>query len=401
MRRILSFVLLAFAVGCGGDDGGSGDPPIEGPRPAKRSDISGVFDPSSGQLVVFGGDTGPIVNQLPMPEYLDDTWLLDPMAGTWTEVDASGPSARGRYAAALDPAGSRMLLFGGRFRAAGTGGAYTLYDDLWAFDFGARTWTELDAGGSGPSPRIFATSVYDPGADKLYLFGGSTSTDGAFLDPSDEVWSYSGGTWTLETTAGTAPSSRVFHAYTYDPQRNRLVVFGGQVGDFVSPSLGDLYALDLSTMTWSQLDSGTGPSGRFLGMLTYDSDQDLYLMMGGHADPGVANDVWAFSPTAGAWAQLASGDSFTGEALGCLGNPREIPIGYVNEDLNVPERRQAGVLAYHDGRMLVFGGESDCSDHLDDVWSLDTSTGTWTERLAARSGESCARRQAACQCLCL
>ena len=28
------------------------------------------------------------------------------------------------------------------------------------------------------------------------------------------------------------PSRRLFVAYTYDSQRNRLIVFGGQVGDF-------------------------------------------------------------------------------------------------------------------------------------------------------------------------
>ena len=393
---------LLLSMACGGDDGGDGgEPPIEGPRPGKRSDVSGVIDSTTGEMLVFGGDNGPIVNQLPSPAYLDDTWLLD-LDGGWTQVDVAGPSARGRYATASDAGGSRMFLFGGRFRTAGTTGDYTLFNDLWSFDFAARTWTELNAGGGlAPAPRIFATSVYDPGSDKLFVFGGSTSTSGLNLTPSDEVWSYSGGAWTLETTTGTAPTSRVFHAYAYDSQRNRLVVFGGQVGDFVSPSLGDLYALDLSTLTWSQLDSGSGPSGRFLGMLAYDAGNDRYLMMGGHADPGVANDVWAFDPGANSWQVLASGDSFTGDALGCLGNPREIPTGYVNEDLNVPERRQAGVFDYHDGRAIVFGGESDCSDHLDDVWSLDTTSGTWTERSEARSGESCARRAAACECLCL
>lgn len=398
------FVALAAACG-GGDDGGDDTPDAGFPddvRPSKRSDVAGVTDPVTGTIVVFGGDDGPIVNQTPSPAYRADTWVLDPASG-WSEVTAGGPSARGRYAASYDPGAGRMLVFGGRFRTAGTTGDYTLYNDTWSFDFMARTWTMLDDGAGAPAARSFPTSVYDTTTGKLFLFGGDTNPAALDVSPDMTVWSYDGSQWQQEAAIGNGPSTRLFMAYTYDSQRRRLVVFGGQVGDFVTPSFNDIYALDLDLMTWSQLHDGAGtaPSGRFSSALFYDEAGDRYLMFGGHADPGVTNDVWAFDPGTNAWSELAGGDSFTGGALGCLGNSREIPIGYVTEDLSAPERRSGGVVGVLDGAVWLFGGESDCSDHLDDLWRFDPGTGSWAEVIEARTGESCARRNDACECLCL
>ncbi len=408
IRRVL--VLGLLVTGCGDGDAPSADagapdaaafPAAD--RPGKRSDTAGVADPTTGTIALFGGDNGPIVNQIPSPAYLADTWVLDPEDG-WTEVAATGPSARGRHAVAIDPTGGRMFAFGGRFRPAGQSGAYTLFNELWAFDYANRTWTLVDDGtNAAPAPRYFATAAYDDASDTLYVFGGGTNTDPLALQTAVDVWAHDGDGWTEITPAGSAPPPRLFMAYTYDPARNQLIVFGGQIGDFVTPSRNDLYALDLASGVWTQLHDGAGtaPSGRFSAMMTYDAAGDRYLLVGGHADAGVTNDVWAFSPASGAWGEVAGGDAFTGAALGCLGNPREIPAGYVDQDLAAPERRSGGVFAVLDGDAWLFGGESDCSDHLDDTWRLDLTSGTWTELIDARSGESCARRNDACECLCL
>jgi hypothetical protein len=400
---LVAGLAAAMVMACG-DDGGNSDPDSGFPdevRPSKRSDVAGITDPTTGTIAVFGGDDGPIVNQTPSPAYRADTWVLDPAAG-WSEVTANGPSARGRYGGAYDPDG-RMLVFGGRFRTAGTTGDYTLYNDTWAFDFMARTWTRVDDGATAPAARSFPTSAFDPGSDKLYVFGGDTNPAALGVTPDMNVWSFDGGQWQQEGAVGSAPSTRLFMAYTYDSSRNRLVVFGGQVGDFITPSFNDTYALDLDLMTWSQLHDGAGaaPSGRFSSALFYDTSADRYLLFGGHADPGVTNDIWSFDPSANTWTELASGDDFTGGALGCLNNPREIPVGYVTEDLAAPERRSGGVVGMVDGAVWLFGGESDCSDHLDDLWRFDPTSATWSEVIEARSGESCARRNDACECLCL
>ncbi len=402
VRSALLAALILLPLGCG-DDGGGGDglgPLPTDPRPGKRSDVATVADPATGTIVLFGGDNGPIVNQTPSPAYIGDTWVLDPSSG-WTQIAGAGPSARGRYAAAYDPAG-KMWIVGGRSRAASSG-PYDLYGDVWTFDYTARQWTEVSDGSGGPAPRYFATAAYDADNERLVVFGGATNTDPLALQISSEVWTFDGNTWTQQTAVGTAPSQRLYMAYAYDTSRNRLLVFGGQVGDFVSAAYNDLYALDLATMTWSRLHDGVGsaPPGRFSAMLTYDEAGDRYLVFGGHADPGVANDVWSFDPSTSTWTELSAGDQFTGAALGCLGNSREIPKEYVTEDLSAPERRSGGAMAVLGESLFVAAGESDCSDHLDDVWVFDLPSRAWTELLESRSGESCTRRGDDCPCLCL
>ncbi|MBL4634409.1 MAG: hypothetical protein JKY56_11085 [Kofleriaceae bacterium] len=414
MRRTkqLAFLFLAIAglsTGCGGDKDDTGNPiPVDAGglvndvSPSKRSDIHGAMDPATGSFAVFGGDDGPIVNQTPMARYRSDTWLFTQGIG-WEDVSSAGPSARGRQAVAYDSSSQRMLIFGGRFRPEGMTGNYTLFGDLWSFGFADKAWTQLSDGQGGPQARYFATSAFDSDSGTFYVYGGATSSSALSIRLAEDLWSFKDNVWTQVTTSGSAPSpARLFMAYTHDTKRNALIAFGGQIGDFVSPALNDVYSLDLATGVWSALPAtGTAPSGRFSSLMTYDTQGDRYIMMGGHADLGVTNDVWAYSPDAGSWDQLYVGDTFTGGPLGCLGNPREIPKTYMVQDTSGPERRSGGFLGYSDNSVWLFGGESDCSDHLDDTWRLDLSDNSWNEELSATSGESCARQNSDCQCLCL
>src|SRR3990172_5984924 len=76
-------------------------------------------------------------------------------AQTWRPlVPASGPPPRRNAAAIYDPAGDRVVLFGGR----GSSGDRA---DLWALDLVTDTWAELP-GGAGPSPRFTHVALHDP-----------------------------------------------------------------------------------------------------------------------------------------------------------------------------------------------------------------------------------------------
>ncbi|MGE3635496.1 MAG: kelch repeat-containing protein [Sandaracinaceae bacterium] len=409
--RLAMGVLVSLALGAcdgsmpavdagGGDGGGDAGPILSTVRPGKRSDVGGVADPASNSIVIFGGDDGPIVNQIPTPNFRDDTWLFQPSAG-WMEITvATPPSARARSAYGYDATNPRMIVFGGRYRSA-TSGPYTLYNDLWAFDFAARTWTMLhDGSGSAPAPRYFAgLAVAADGT--IYVLGGGTNTDALNFTIAEDIWSFDGTSWTMRPRVGTPPSPRLFETWIHDVGRNRMLAFGGQRGDFFTAAYNELYAVELGTGEWSQLDPGTGPSGRFNGMGVHDTTMDRYIVFGGHPDVGTANDVWAWNAASGGWTQVSTGDQFTGGALGCLGNPAEIPSSYVTQDLSSPERRQGGVFGILGNDAWLFGGEGDCSDHLDDVWRLSLSGGGWSEIIEARTGESCDRRGDDCQCLCL
>ena len=144
---MLRFVMVAAlsVVGCKGEDTDS-DAPVgdlnyvqDSTVPSKRSEVLAATHAPSNQIMIFGGNEGPIVNQIPTAVFRNDTWVFEPGVG-WTEVETdTQPKKRGRYSMVVDEAGNRALLFGGRFRREGESGDYELFNDLWEFSFDDRT----------------------------------------------------------------------------------------------------------------------------------------------------------------------------------------------------------------------------------------------------------------------
>ena len=177
-------------------------------------------------------------------------------------------------------------------------------------------------------------------------------------------------------------------------------------GDFQSMAYNDFYALDFDDFDWDRLHNGSSdgdaPSTRMHPAVAYDADRDRYLAFGGHTDIGDANDLWAFDRGEKTWELIYEGDVFDQTVLGCLDNESEVPADYVDPDLSAPERRHRGMHGFLYDNLWVFGGmHAECSDHLDDTWRYELSTDTWHEVIEARTGESCARRNDDCACLCL
>ena len=287
-------------------------------RPTKRSEVIAVAHEAGGEILMFGGNDAPIVDQIPRAAYRDDTWIFQAGVG-WSELSVDGPHARGRYGATYDADGGRALLFGGRFREDGGSGNYDLFDDLWAFDFESGTWDELDADG-GPSARYYPQLAWYDGA--LYVYGGLTNADPLAFQRSDELWKWTDGDgWEEISTSGDAPSPRAFYGTALDSARGHLVLFAGQVGDFQSLAFNDLYSLDLESGAWQELDNGGNgaPFTRMHPHIQYDGTRDRILLFGGHTDIGDDNDLWEFPAGGGEWDRIAEGDAFTGEGFGCYG----------------------------------------------------------------------------------
>ncbi len=116
-----------------------------------------AYDPSTGQLVLFGGQ-GYV-------SYLGDTWTWD--GSNWTEQSpAQSPPARWDTSMAYDPSTGQLVLFGGWDGSNSLG-------DTWTWD--GSTWAEQSPSES-PSPRLDASMAYDPSTGQLVLFGGSPGT---------------------------------------------------------------------------------------------------------------------------------------------------------------------------------------------------------------------------------
>ncbi len=365
-------------------------------RPTRLSEHSAVYDPARLEMIVFGGTPS-----IPMncsfggaTEFKSETWIYSDPCNQWLKVDGDGPPAAGRHASVW--ADGSMWLFGGRYRAEEDAeGPYTMFDELYRFDVAKREWSRVSVEGEVPSARANAAMAYDGRRGRLWLFGGNTSADGSNTVLDDELWYFDLETLSWSPTlggGGSPPPARYAHNLLYDSRRDALVVFGGSQGITADGGFGSngLWAAKVADGQWRQLgsDGGSQPDTRFWSGLVYDSEDDSYLLFGGHDDTalGNRNDTWRFHPESNAWEQLATGDSFNKEARDFC----DFPPDFATIDFDMPERRNAHAFVWSEGcgHALLFGGKTDCGS-TDDVWRLKNDA--WQERQQATEGEVCLR----------
>ena len=341
--------------------------PTGGPPPA-RKEHSAILDPSTNQMIVFGGTAS-----VSPPPDLNDVWSLTTSGSPWTSVTTAGsiPPRRTGHSAVYDATNSRMTIFGG-----GLGQSSPCANDVWVLSNanrvnGTPTWSQLNPSGTAPVPRIFHTAVYDQASNRMVVFGGNNcfSAGAQFYN---DVWVLSnanglGGTptWSQLSPAGVSPPARENLSAVYDAGSNRMIVFGGY--SFVVPGnnffYNDVWVLSNAnglggTPTWTQLSpAGTLISARAGHIAVYDpSSNRMIVFAGGTA--GSLNDVWVLSNANGltgtaAWTQL----SVTGTLPAARGE-------------------HTGVYDAASNRMIVFGGVPDSGPPLNDTWVLTNANGS-------------------------
>jgi hypothetical protein len=270
-----------------------------------RETPSAVYDPSSNRLILFGGLSLEIAS-----DSYNEVWVLSNANGlggtpTWTQLSPSAPSGfppgRSSLSAIYDPASNRMIVFGGG--QFGGGIFSTLFNDTWVLTNanglgGSPTWLPLSPVGGPPAPRAGQVAVYDTQNNRMIVFGGGNN---GIEDVPNDVWVLSnanglGGTptWTQLSPAGAAPSPREHFAAGYDPNTNRMMIFGGCCywtnDTWVLTNANGLGA----TPQWVQLaPTGTLPGIRNTPAFAYDPAGNFLLLFGMQGPPGVLyNDTW-------------------------------------------------------------------------------------------------------------
>ena len=202
--------------------------------PTELLGSSMVYDAGSDRMIVFGGfmfDSG--VN--------GETWAYDVDSNTWEHMHPKNhPSARNYSAMAYDAASDRVILFGGD---NGT----DVFGDTWGYDYESDSWTEMSPAKS-PAARDYSWMVYDPGSDRMVLYGGSKDQETATLD---DTWAYDydRNRWTRLVVDG--PSARAWHAMAYDDRTKTIVLFGG--GTSRDEFTAETWIFDPRRDTWSQV----------------------------------------------------------------------------------------------------------------------------------------------------
>ncbi len=309
--------------------------PMAFDRPDARRGATVIVDAPNQRLVCFGG--GAPSNQ---------TWVMPFATLEWSPLATGGtpPPARRYHSAILDPVRRRMIVFGG----TGAGGA-TQFDDVWALPLdGTPDWTQLLPAGSPPGPRAEHAAVYDPGGDRMVVYGGNAGAS----DYAD-VWALTLGAtpaWAQLFPGGSTPGARSGTASAWDPVHARMIVYGG----FAQGGLqyeSDTFGLSFANgAVWTHIATGGGPSGRSATATAVDTRRGRLLMFGGNGDFGASsrtNELWAFGFADSAWTQLA-------------------PSGFL------PSIRSGAVAAYDSSadRMIAYGGFTGV-DYSEIDWTLD------------------------------
>ncbi len=188
-----------------------------GAVPSARWCQSMVYDPSTGQVIMFGGsdESG----------CLNDTWAYDPTANKWTDLDPVGavPSARWQQAMVYDPRSGRVIMYGGE---AGTG---ALLNDTWAYDPTANAWTDLEPLEAPSAGRRSHSMVYDSSTKRVIVFGGWGDRDDVLAGMLNDTWAYdpAANAWTDLDPPGALPPRRKGQAMIYAASSGRVIMFGG------------------------------------------------------------------------------------------------------------------------------------------------------------------------------
>jgi len=163
----------------------------------------------NGKMYIYGGHTGM--------GYLNDLWVFDPTARTWTALQGDSPA---RYSSTAGVIAGELYVAIGAQESTGSASRLSKYNVT------TNTWTPLK---SMPySARLWATG--EAASEKLYVFGGSSNA-GELLefDPQTGEW----------TQLPANPSGTRAWATTCE-LNGKLYVFGGTNG----AALNSLFSIE-------------------------------------------------------------------------------------------------------------------------------------------------------------
>jgi N-acetylneuraminic acid mutarotase len=149
------------------------------------------------------------------------------------------------------------------------------------------------------------------------------------------------------------PSRREDHTWTVDPSTRTAYLFGGRDGGKVRR---DLWAFDLATDTWRELDpSGRGPAARFGHEAVWVDGVGVVVWAGQAGPTEFFDDLWAYDPTTNAWDRLPN-------------------------DGAQPVARYGSCSAVgHDGRLWISHGFTEDGVRFADTRAYDFATGQWSD----------------------
>jgi len=218
-------------------------------------------------------------------------------------------------------------------------------------------WTNMSPS-DAPAGYLNMAMVYDSDADRMIAYGGYVGND----DFSNETWAYDfeSNTWTNLHPAGHPDGQHLLRA-AYDSGSRQTILFGGWRGTTSDGTYSSgTWGYDFSSNAWTNLTPSEHPSARSRQGMAYDSQSARTILFGGHTIKSTYdNETWAYDAAQNQWTNMTSG-------------------------ARPPGRRSPG-MAYDSkaDRMILFGGYDPLSNPnnngvYNDTWAYDFDTNTWT-----------------------
>lgn len=214
--------------------------------------------------------------------------------------------------------------------------------------------------------------VFDSESNKGLLFSGYDEGENDLYD----TWVYDFGinSWENMTTSmvdpNNQPKPRTGYSSAYDPISDKIIIFGGFIECDPYPAgcinWNDTWNYNINTNTWTELNPENSPPPMGTAGLIYDSESKKMVLYGGYEDGIViSGETWVYDPVLNNWTDMTPAIS--------------------------PPKRHAPAMSYdsQSDKIIVFGGvdpwSGDPNDHMNDTWSYDLNTNTWTELFPSNS----------------
>lgn len=253
--------------------------------PPSLYDASMAFDPATNQLILFGGDT-------PQPAHVYDwTWTWN--GSTWSRLSpAHQPEPRYGASMAFDPSTNQLILFGGAaIVQAGNPPVATeeMANDTWAWN--GSDWVQLSPR-AAPIGRWGAAMTYDPRSKDLILYGGNNGRGTYYRG----TWGWNGGDWIplVPDTSTDNPGGRFEPSLGYDDATSQVILFGGLDSIAGDPNPAGTWTWTGSS--WVQLSTPAGPSERYGSPMVYDPRFGYLILAGGVPQMSTSDFTWAWEP---------------------------------------------------------------------------------------------------------
>jgi hypothetical protein len=263
--------------------------------PPTSEDHAVIYDPIGYRMILHGGEDGLTTNK---------TWAFDLKTHRWRNMTPqSGAPAREDHTAIFDSRGKRMVIFGGRNQDS-------TYDhinihEIWALDLDPNSpsfekWQNLTLEEKHPLGRSDHVAVYDSLKNRMIIYGGWDKEQKEYLG---DTWAFdfdkpadSKSRWRQIKTKNSHPPKRRHAVGVYDSARNWFIVCGG-FGE--EGYLNDVWTFDLTADVW--INVTPGPPPRIDHQAIYDPQSQRLILYGGDAGfKGKLHDLWELQIQRGA-----------------------------------------------------------------------------------------------------